>query len=804
MTKRIIFILGVILLPLFLILKPTHAQVKNARISGTIFIDENQNGVQDKNEKGHINGQIGIQRADNKGTLQHLRTNIYGQYTYTVPISGLYTVGILLPKSSRLTTPQNFKTFYVTENSNVVVNLGMKAMQSTNSLTQDCISYCSDVYGATCTDDVSKPSGQYCQCPNGTDAETNNPPGCAGGGGGGATGCAAWGNINNCSGWCQQNGGGYCIPDDNCATCHGGTASCTTNDCDTTGAACGANANGNGDFCVANDSRNYYKCCKDPNNGCQYSTVIAGACQADETCQGNQCVQQILTISGFVFYDFNRNATIDSGEFAYPQSNITITINGPAGLQTASTDSGGAYSFNTSSTGFYTVCLTQDQVPAGYERTSLSCLTASLFGGSNATVDFGIVPIFKVTGNVFIDANKNGLKDNGESGKSNETIEFGGNGTNVSPVTTDSNGNFTQTLPFRGDYTAFLRVPNGFQITTPPNPRGFGVGQFSGNQVQTTATVNFGIAPNATPTHAPSPTPTRAPTPTQKPTATPTRGGGGNPTATPTNRPIATATPTQGGGGANPTATPMPTNPPQSKLCNQACSGADICQGGLACIGACRNPQCPQEADCNCFGNLSPTPPPTAIPTPTGGGGANPTPTPAGAVVAVEVTVALPGIGIKPGDNPNPIRKQRTVHVYAYRPQMQELKPHLSHGIGTVRYDPVTFSYKGIVLMQEVDNPSIIKIRLENTLQTPLPDTFVLRNGTKLPLIELISGDINDDGKIDLLDYNALRGCFNGRICSKKLLVDFNDDGLVEERDVNILLRGIALQPTDENLKSVK
>lgn len=85
------------------------------------------------------------------------------------------------------------------------------------------------------------------------------------------------------------------------------------------------------------------------------------------------------------------------------------------------------------------------------------------------------------------------------------------------------------------------------------------------------------------------------------------------PTPTPTPGPTATPTPTPTPG---PTATPTPTPTPRVG-CNNNCSVNADCASGLTCVnGACRNPSCTEETDCQCAVAAAPTPTPTAAPTP--------------------------------------------------------------------------------------------------------------------------------------------------------------------------------------------
>ena len=59
----------------------------------------------------------------------------------------------------------------------------------------------------------------------------------------------------------------------------------------------------------------------------------------------------------------------------------------------------------------------------------------------------------------------------------------------------------------------------------------------------------------------------------------------------------------------------------------------------------------------------------------------------------------------------------------------------------------------------------------------------------------VISGDINNDTQVDLLDYNILLSCFGSKTCSYKTQSDLNDDGAVDGADYNIFLWDIGSHP---------
>lgn len=145
-----------------------------------------------------------------------------------------------------------------------------------------------------------------------------------------------------------------------------------------------------------------------------------------------------------------------------------------------------------------------------------------------------------------------------------------------------------------GPCLEYNRVPGTGSYNKPPSCF-CGILQIDGGDYDGTYKSECGCNDgNQEPNSTPNPTPTITPTstPVNTPTSTPTS----TPTTTPTN---------------TPTSTPTPTGVPNS--CNGTCGSNTNCQGGLFCLlgsgqtsGYCRNPECAQEADCNCKSTSTP------------------------------------------------------------------------------------------------------------------------------------------------------------------------------------------------------
>ena len=448
--------------------------------------------------------------------------------------------------------------------------------------------------------------------------------------------------------------------------------------------------------------------------------------------------------SGTVFIDSNDDGIQQAGEPGYKLgATVSMVWLPPTGgadqpRGSAVTDVNGHYkiSFNPCiySRCSYRVTLT---VPAGYTVTTGKERSWTLCTGDNCTdaqMDNNLAPISfglgkpKITGNVYVDTNKNGTKDTGEElCRSNAFLcSFGGfikdlatgiwykdtnkngrydpsefpytGGATVTAsetektATTDASGNYILDHLPAGNYTIILNVPAGY-IATTTNPKSV--------NLTSSATVNFGIAQGL------------APTSTTAPTSPPT-----------TSAPTATSVPTIGLTG-NPTITVTPTQT----------------QGGIS----------------------------------------------------LSISAIMPGIGSGAGGNTNPARRTREARVIIKNAQNQEV----ANSSGTLTFDGTKFA--GTVNTgQTLSGPHTIKIKLDNTLLKLAPGIQNLSGAlSQIPQVTLISGDLNQDNTMDILDYNIFISCFGEKTCDKKNLSDLNDDGKVEEMDLNILLRGFAIRNGD-------
>lgn len=169
---------------------------------------------------------------------------------------------------------------------------------------------------------------------------------------------------------------------------------------------------------------------------------------------------------------------------------------------------------------------------------------------------------------------------------------------------------------------------------------------------------------------------------------------------------------------------------------------------------------------------------------------------------AVAVSLTLPGISPNTGinDNPVPLHPTRNFDVSLYNDQDELVKT----GTASLTFNGT--SYDGIATFSDIPAGSyVVKVKSDNSLIKAIPGVKKLESDktTTTSQIALVTGNV-DDGSgskniLDLSDYNALLSCFDNKACDAKLklLTDLNDDGKVDSRDFNILLRGFATRTGD-------
>ncbi len=306
----------------------------------------------------------------------------------------------------------------------------------------------------------------------------------------------------------------------------------------------------------------------------------------------------------------------------------------------------------------------------------------------------------------------------------------------------------------------------------------------------------------------PTPTPTKAPTPT--PTAIP-------PTATPVPAPptltLSAATTTVPYNGS--TTLTWSSNNTTSCTASNAWTGTKNTSGsqttgqltsGKTYTLTCTGPGGSISRTVSITVGSAPTatPTPTKIPTPTA--------TPIPNATVFNVTVFMHGIG-NSGDNANPtanslsnknpLHTTRSVQVELIDSQNTLVVTKT----GSLTYVPTEGNFKGAVNMgTNVSSGNyIIKVKSPQYLKRRISGFLAITGGQNisLPAVTLVTGDINNDNILSILDYNILIGCYSdfgpAISCNATLKVqsDVTDDGKVDQFDYNLFLRDLSVQTGD-------
>ncbi len=157
------------------------------------------------------------------------------------------------------------------------------------------------------------------------------------------------------------------------------------------------------------------------------------------------------TISGFVFHDLDKDGVRDSGEAGL--GNVTVTLSNGATVTTASD---GSYSFTQLFAQPYTV---GSGTVEGFYRTSPSSLTVT---ASASEVNFGFT-YETISGFVFYDIDKDGVRDVGEPGFANVSVTL----SNGVVVATGADGSYSVSYLLAQAYTLTSGTVEGHYRTTP-------------------------------------------------------------------------------------------------------------------------------------------------------------------------------------------------------------------------------------------------------------------------------------------------------------------------------------------------
>ncbi len=173
---------------------------------------------------------------------------------------------------------------------------------------------------------------------------------------------------------------------------------------------------------------------------------------------------------------------------------------------------------------------------------------------------------------------------------------------------------------------------------------------------------------------------------------------------------------------------------------------------------------------------------------------------------SVGVTVFLHGIG-KSGDNSNvnssgnmtPNTTQRTITLEF----LNTANVVVQTSTGTITYNTTNGNFTGLINGGALTTGLYtVRAKTDKYLRRQVPGIISITagNATTIAPFTLVVGDVNNDNRIDISDYNMLLGCFSdltpAKNCdpTKKFATDITDDGNVNQFDYNLFLREISVQ----------
>lgn len=178
---------------------------------------------------------------------------------------------------------------------------------------------------------------------------------------------------------------------------------------------------------------------------------------------------------------------------------------------------------------------------------------------------------------------------------------------------------------------------------------------------------------------------------------------------------------------------------------------------------------------------------------------------------SVALSLKLHGIGLggdnlnptNPG-NQNPLTPQRIVSLEIYN----RTGALVTQENGTITFNSATGIFTGIVDLGTsfTTDDYTLKLKTNKYLRRLIPGIhdLVATQQYSAPQVALVVGDVNGDNALNIVDYSLIIDCYSvvgtPRACedqAKKAQMDINDDGKVDGVDYNLFLRELLTQSGD-------
>ena len=168
-------------------------------------------------------------------------------------------------------------------------------------------------------------------------------------------------------------------------------------------------------------------------------------------------------LSGKVYFDKNDSSSYTAGEEGFNGVTVNLVNEAGAVVATTTTDADGNYSFTGLNAGTYTVKvvkdgelanLTQTEDPDGTKDNASGAITLNTDNPVRENVNFGYVKKHAISGNIYLDENRDKTKNGDDLNLSGVTVTLvDGSGNVVATTTTDASGNYNFLGLADGTYT---------------------------------------------------------------------------------------------------------------------------------------------------------------------------------------------------------------------------------------------------------------------------------------------------------------------------------------------------------------